>query len=157
MCIKKNRLKPVFAHWCEQLFDYIINNKQWSFNAQNSAPHIPRCVVRESEFDCQGGVPHPRIPDMNSVMYETHLKGFTQTHPELPEKIRGTYLGMSHPVTIAYLKNLEITAVELLLVTSKVSEERLIDLGLANYWDYNPILMMASEASDVIEDPVAEM
>ncbi len=149
------------VQWCEQLFDYAIDNKHrdnkhWVLNEQDSAPYMPRCVVREAEFDWQG-VRQPHIPDQQSVIYETHLKGFTQTHPEIPEHIRGSYLGMSHPVTIAYLQDLGITAVELLPVTSKVSEERLAGLGLKNYWGYNPICMMAPEAAFAIEDPVTEM
>ncbi len=142
--------------WSGELFDYIGENDHWKFNEQDSAACMPRCVVRESEFDWQD-VEQPGIPDQQSIIYETHLKGFTLQHPEIPENIRGTYLAMSHPVTVAYLKALGITAVELLPVTSKVSEERLEKLGLSNYWGYNPICMMAPEAGYAIEDPVTEM
>ncbi len=142
--------------WCKQLFDYTPSNNSRIFNEDDSAPYMPRCVVRETEFDWQG-VTRPQIADQKSVIYEAHPKGFTQTHPEIPEHLRGTYLGMCHPVAIDYLKTLGITALELLPVTSKVSEQRLIDLDLVNYWGYNPLCLMAPEPSYGIKDPVTEM
>ena len=142
--------------WCGALFDYQIKDKNKVFNDTDSAPFMPRCVVRESEFDWQGVTP-PRTPDQKSVIYETHLKGYTCQNKSIPAEIRGTYLGMCHPITIAYLKELGITAVELLPITSKVSEERLISLGLSNYWGYNSICMMAPEPSYASKDPVTEL
>ena len=143
--------------WGQELFDHTTNDDgQWVFNKQDSAPKMPRSVVRSTTFDWQG-VTHPRTPDQQSIYYETHLKGFTQTHPDIPQNIRGTYLGMCHPVTIQYLKNLGVTAVELLPVTYSVSEERLTNLGLSNYWGYNPLCMMAPHSPYAIDDPVNEM
>ncbi|MTI13104.1 glycogen debranching protein GlgX [Sansalvadorimonas verongulae] len=150
--------------WCEQLFDYLPDGaqgeretgNQWTINKQDSASFTPRSVVRSPDFDWEG-VPRPEIPKEQSILYEAHLKGFTFTHPGIPENIRGTYLGMCHPVVISYLKELGITSLELLPVTSKVSEERLIHLGLVNYWGYNPLCLMAPEPSYGISDPVSEM
>ena len=142
--------------WTQELFDYSTTHGEWTFNTKDSAPFMPRSVVREAEFDWQG-VEKPNTPDQSSVIYETHVKGFTHNHPGITENLRGTYLGMCHPVTIEFLKGLGVTAVELLPVTSKVSEERLTDLGLANYWGYNPICMMAPEPAFAIDDPVTEM
>ena len=145
------------VQWCQEIFDYISgDNAQWLFNEQDSAAKMPRSVVRDATFDWQG-ITHPRIPDQQSIYYETHLKGCTKTHPDIPEDIRGTYLGMCHPVTIEYLKNLGITAVELMPVTYSVSEERLTHLGLSNYWGYNPLCMMAPHIPYAIADPVTEM
>lgn len=144
-------------HWCPEVFDYKVDdNGQWLFNEHDSAPKMARSVVREAEFDWQGVVP-PKTPDQQSIYYETHLKGFTQTHPDIPEELRGTYLGMCHPVTIDYLKNLGITAVELMPVTYSASEERLNNLGLSNYWGYNPLCMMAPHTPYAVSDPVTEM
>ena len=144
------------VNWSPKLFDYVVNDKKWGFNSEDSACDMPRCVVRDTKFDWQG-VEKPNYHDQASIIYETHLKGFTKTHPEIPEELRGTYLGMCHTVTIAYLKSLGITAVELLPVTSKVSEERLVGLGLENYWGYNTLCFMAPEPSYGITDPVIEM
>ncbi|CAM3660526.1 glycogen debranching protein GlgX [Parendozoicomonas haliclonae] len=149
------------VQWCDQLFDYTVaeaeeNQTYWVQNTSDSAPFMPRSVVRASEFDWQG-TEKPAISDQNSVIYETHLKGFTRNHPDIPEQLRGTYLGMCHPVAIAYLKELGITAVELMPVTSKVSEQRLADLGLSNYWGYNPLCLMAPEPSLAVSDPVTEL
>lgn len=145
------------VQWCQEIFDYLSDdNGQWLFNEQDSAAKMPRSVVRDATFDWQG-ITHPQIPDQQSIYYETHLKGFTRTHPDIPEDIRGTYLGMCHPITIDYLKNLGITAVELLPVTCSASEERLTHLGLSNYWGYNPLCMMAPHTPYAIADPVTEM
>ncbi len=142
--------------WCQDLFDYTSDNGKWFFNTTDSASKMPRCVVREREFDWQG-VRRPGYHDQDSVIYEVHLAGFTKTHPEIPEELRGTYLGMCHPVAIEYLKELGVTAVELQPVTSKLSEERLVKLGLKNYWGYNTLCFMAPEPSYGISDPVVEM
>lgn len=145
------------VEWCQEIFDYTLNKKgRWNFNEQDSAPKMPRSVVRDAGFDWQG-VTYPQTPDQHSIYYETHLKGFTQMHPDIPEAIRGTYLGMCHPITIDYLKNLGITAVELMPVTYSASEERLIHLGLSNYWGYNPLCMMAPHSPYAVSDPVNEM
>ena len=143
--------------WCPEIFDYKVDDSgRWLFSEYDSAAKMPRSVVREAEFDWQGVV-SPKIPDQQSIYYETHLKGFTKTHPDIPEKLRGTYLGMCHPVTIDYLKNLGITAVELMPVTYSISEERLINMGLSNYWGYNPLCMMAPHTPYAVSDPVTEM
>ncbi len=142
--------------WSEELFDFHTVEGQWYLNEQDSAACMPRSVVREAEFDWQG-ISRPRISRNDSIIYEAHVKGFTQTHPEIPEHLRGTYLGMCHPVAIEYLKNLGITAIELLPVTSMVTEQRLEDLGLKNYWGYNPLCLMAPEPSYAVADPVTEM
>lgn len=142
--------------WTPEIFDYTLDNKKWQFNEEDSSEFMPRCVVRSSEFDWQGAE-RPNIPDQRSIILETHLKGFTKQHPEIPQNLRGTYLGMCHPVAIEYLKDLGITAVELLPVTSRCSEERLVGLGLSNYWGYNPLCLMAPESDYAVDDAVVEM
>lgn len=160
--------------WSTELFDYQLapvqeqdayktNNfssegsaEQWIKSELDSAGHMPRNIVRDTEFDWQS-VRKPRIAKEDSVIYELHVKGFTQLHPDVPEELRGTFLGLCHPKVIDYFKKLGVTAVELLPVTSFVSEERLVDLGLSNYWGYNPLCLMAPEPSLAVEDPVTEM
>ncbi|MDT5389281.1 MAG: isoamylase, partial [Mycobacterium sp.] len=79
----------------------------------------------------------PNTPYHETVIYEAHVKGMTQTHPGIPEEQRGTYAGLSHPVIIDHLKSLNVTAIELMPVHQFMHDHRLLDLGLRNYWGYN--------------------
>jgi glycogen operon protein len=79
----------------------------------------------------------PLTPYHETVIYEAHVKGLTQTHPGIPEGLRGTYAGLAHPAIIDHLKSLNVTALELMPVHQFMHDERLLDLGLRNYWGYN--------------------
>jgi glycogen operon protein len=79
----------------------------------------------------------PRRPYHETVIYEAHVKGMTQTHPAVPEALRGTYAGLAHPAVIEHLKSLNVTAIELMPVHQFLHDSRLLDLGLRNYWGYN--------------------
>ena len=111
--------------WHPALFDYSISKSTgaWNISDIDSAGVMPRSVVREREFDWQQ-VSKPGTSRTDSVIYELHVKGFSIQNEAIPEQFRGTYLGLSHPASIAYLKQLGVTTVELLPVTSRVSEER---------------------------------
>ena len=78
-------------------------------------------------------------PLHETVIYETHVKGFTQRHPDIPDDLRGTYAGLAHPAAVDYLRGLGVTAVELLPVHQFVHDGHLLDRGLRNYWGYNSI------------------
>lgn len=110
----------------------------------NSAPYTVRGVVTGKEFDV---APGPATPWENTVIYEAHVKGLTKQLPGVPEELRGTYAGLAHPATIAYLKDLGITAVELLPVHAKLSEAFLNERGLSNYWGYSTLSYFAPEPS----------
>ena len=143
--------------WKPALFDYAgLHRHEWHRNHEDNASLTPKSVVRCNEFDWQG-VTQPNIPESQEVIYELHVKGFTIQHPGIPEHLRGKYLGLCHPVIIDYLKSLGVTTVELLPVTSFVSEARLQKLNLKNYWGYNPMCFMAPESSYAIDDPVNEL
>lgn len=133
--------------WSDALFGYELGNpdEDLKMSEQDSAPFIPKSVVIDSNFDWGDDKPL-KLPYHKSVIYETHLKGFTKMHPEIPEEIRGTYAGMAHPVSIKYLKELGITAVELMPVHHFVSDRHLQEKGLANYWGYNTIGFFAPDA-----------
>ena len=103
----------------------------------NAAMALKARVVHDT-FDWRGDRP-PAIPLASSILYECHVKGFTQTHPDIPEKLRGTFAGLAHPAAIQHLKTLGVTAVSLLPVHYHLSEERLIAMGLSNYWGYNTL------------------
>jgi glycogen operon protein len=79
----------------------------------------------------------PRTPYHETVIYEAHVKGMTQSHPAIPEALRGTYAGLAHPAIIDHLKSLNVTAIELMPVHQFMHDHRLLDLGLRNYWGYN--------------------
>ena len=76
-------------------------------------------------------------PYHETVIYEAHVKGMTETHPGVPEELRGTYAGLAHPVVIDHLTSLGITAIELMPVHQFMHDHRLLELGLRNYWGYN--------------------
>lgn len=132
--------------WNDALFGYEVGNEQedLSISHTDSAPFIPKSVVIDSQFDWHGDRP-PKVPYHLSVIYETHVKGFTRMHPEIPAEIQGTYAGLAHPVTIEYLKKLGVTAVELLPVHHFVADRHLVEKGLTNYWGYNSIGFFAPD------------
>ena len=113
-------------------------NEPSTRNDSDSAPHSPRCVITDSSFDWADDEA-PRTPLAQSVIYETHVKGFTKLHPGVPEEIRGTYAGLAHPAALKHLTDLGVTAVELLPVHQFVQDSHLTEKGLRNYWGYNSI------------------
>ncbi len=96
------------------------------------------CVVVDGGFDWQG-VTKPNIPMDELVIYEAHARGLTRGNSELPDELRGTYAALGHPSTISHLKKIGINAVELLPIHMFISEPRLMNMGLINYWGYNSI------------------
>ncbi|MGZ4230333.1 MAG: glycogen debranching protein GlgX [Solirubrobacteraceae bacterium] len=105
---------------------------------EDSAAYVPRSVVCSDAFDWRGDAP-PGTPLEDSIIYELHVKGFTQQHPDVPEDLRGTYRGLGHPAVVGHLTKLGITAVELLPVHQFVHDAALIARGLRNYWGYQSI------------------
>jgi len=112
----------------------------------DSAPVMPRCVVTHDTFDWDGDA-QLRTRWRDTVIYELHVKGFSELHHEVPEELRGTYAGLgSHAVT-RYLQDLGVTAVELLPVQHYITEPGVADRGLVNYWGYNTIAFLAPEST----------
>ncbi|HUQ73281.1 MAG TPA: glycogen debranching protein GlgX [Burkholderiales bacterium] len=105
---------------------------------------LGRCQVVDTAFSWGDDRP-PRTGWRDTVVYELHVKGFTQRHPDVPEQLRGTYAGLATAPVIDYLKRLGVTAVELLPVHAFVDERRLVQHGLRNYWGYNSIGFFAPE------------
>jgi glycogen operon protein len=108
----------------------------------DSAAAIPRSVVIDEAFDWEDDRP-PNIPFEETVIYETHVKGFTKRHPGVREDLRGTYAGLADPAALQYLKDLGVTAVELLPIHHIADEEFLHERGLTNYWGYSTIGFLA--------------
>ncbi|MHC1562752.1 glycogen debranching protein GlgX [Actinomycetospora sp. C-140] len=127
--------------WDEALFGYHFDDPD-EVNHDDSAPHVPKSVVINPFFDWHDDRP-PRTPYHDTVIYEAHVKGLTQLHPEVPEEMRGTYSGVAHPAVIAHLQRLGITAIELMPVHQFVHDDALVQRELRNYWGYNTIAFFA--------------
>jgi isoamylase len=112
---------------------------------EDSAPAVPKAVVVDPHFDWEGDRP-PNVPMHESVIYETHVKGFTKLREDIPEELRGTYAGLASDQAIAYFKELGVTAVELLPVHQIADESFLNERGLTNYWGYSTIGFLAPHA-----------
>ncbi|MDQ3628828.1 MAG: glycogen debranching protein GlgX [Actinomycetota bacterium] len=123
--------------WAQACFSYDFEDREQR-NTEDSAAHSMKSVVVNPYFDWQEDR-LPRTPYHESVVYEAHVKGMTQTHPDIPPEIRGSYAAIGHPVMIDHLTSLGITAIELMPVHQFVNDSTLIDRGLSNYWGYNTI------------------
>ncbi|WP_232628297.1 glycogen debranching protein GlgX [Methylobacterium sp. Leaf118] len=125
--------------WNPALFGYKMETgDDLTFDERDSAPYTRRSRVIDPAFTW-GRDEKPRVPWERTIVYETHVKGFTKLHPAVPEKLRGTYAGMGHPAVLDYIKSLGVTSVELLPVHSFVQDDYLQQKGLINYWGYNTI------------------
>ncbi|MER7245890.1 glycogen debranching protein GlgX [Kribbella sp. NPDC000426] len=121
----------------ESLFSYRFA-KPDELNTMDNREHTMLSVVTNPFFDWSNDRP-PGHAYHETVIYEAHVKGLTKTHPGLPENIRGTYAGIGHPATIEHLKELGVSAIELMPVHQFAQDGHLQELGLSNYWGYNTI------------------
>ncbi len=112
----------------------------------DSAGLMPRSVVVHDDFDWSDDVPMRRRW-RDTVIYELHVKGFTQLHNEIPEHLRGTYAGLGSDTVTNYLRDLGVTAVELLPVQQFFTEPAVAARGMTNYWGYNTIGFFAPHAA----------
>ncbi|MGK7863317.1 glycogen debranching protein GlgX [Falsiroseomonas sp. E2-1-a4] len=106
----------------------------------DSAPHLPKAILAAPLPAAPG-----RAPAGPQVIYELHVKGFSQANPAVPESLRGTFAGLGHAASVAHLKRLGVTMVELLPAAAWVDERHLPPLGLTNYWGYNPVALLAPD------------
>lgn len=118
----------------------------------DSAPFAPRSLVVDSRFDWGGGESSPRTPWRETVIYECHVRGLSQLHPEVPAVDRGRYLGLAHDSVIDHLRRLGVTAVELLPVQQFVSEPHLQQRESTNYWGYNTLAWLAPHSGYASSD-----
>ncbi|HKK61091.1 MAG TPA: glycogen debranching protein GlgX [Bacteroidales bacterium] len=133
----------------DSMFDYVLKGEGKKTllekNISDSQDDINKCVVIDTKFDWEG-IEKPETPMHDTIIYELHVKGFTATHPDIPEEDRGTYRGLANPKIIEYFKNLGITAIELMPIHHFVHNQFLLDKGLSNYWGYNTIGFFAPHA-----------
>jgi isoamylase len=128
--------------WDPAVLPYALGSDGEAIDEADSAPFVPRSVVVDPRFDWDDERPQRR-PLNETIVYEVHVKGFSQRFPGVPEKLRGTYAALAHPAAIEYLTKLGVTAVELLPVHQFVHDGFLTDRGLRNYWGYNTIAFFA--------------
>ncbi|MBX5492938.1 MAG: glycogen debranching protein GlgX [Chloroflexi bacterium] len=147
--------------WSQPVFGYRFGRRSEDLtrDVRDSARGIPKCVVVDPAFDW-GDDRRPNVPFSDTIIYETHVKGLTMQHPDVPEALRGTYAGLASPPVIDYLRSLGVTAIELLPVHHFVNDKFLLDRGLTNYWGYSSIGYFAPEArysaSGLLGQQVAE-
>ena len=127
--------------WGQSLFGYDFGDPD-SHNDDDSAAAMVKGVVVNPFFEWGGDRPL-RTPYAETVIYEAHVKGLTQRHPEVPEEIRGTYAALGHPAIVEHLQRLGVTAIELMPVHQFVHDSVLEERGLSNYWGYNTLAFFA--------------
>jgi glycogen operon protein len=133
-------------HWHHALFGYTVGAEgdDLTFDKRDSARFMPKCRVIDPAFTW-GRERSPRVPWDRTIIYETHVRGFTKLHPAVPEKLRGTFSGLGRKEVVDYLSSLGVTAVELMPVHAFVNDSHLLDNGLTNYWGYNSIGFFAPD------------
>ncbi|MFC0581910.1 glycogen debranching protein GlgX [Micrococcoides hystricis] len=123
--------------WGQEQFGYVFGEPE-TMDTTDSLGATMLSVVIDDDFDW-GEDAAPQIPYHDTVIYETHVKGHTALHPDVPEELRGTYAGLAHPAALEHFKKLGVTAIELLPVHQFTNDSHLQDKGLSNYWGYNTI------------------
>jgi isoamylase len=147
--------------WDDAVFGYKVGDpaKDLSVDERDSAAFAPLAVVIDTSFTW--GEDRPlRIPWHKTLIYELHVKGFTQLNPMVPEKLRGSYAGLASEAAIKHLQDLGVTAVELLPVHHFLNDRHLADKGITNYWGYNSLGFFAPEpryvATSIAQDAVQQ-
>ncbi len=132
--------------WHDAVFGYRPGAQRGDLTAdrRDSAPMMPKCVV-ETPAHFWGDDRPPKTPMRDSVIYEAHVKGLTQLHPDVPQPIRGRYDALAHPAVIDHLVKIGATAVELLPIHAFVDDRFLVNKGLRNYWGYSTLAYFAPE------------
>ena len=132
--------------WCDELFGYRIGapDEDLSLDDRDSAASAPLAAVIDPSFDW-GNDRLLRRAWRDTIIYETHVRGFTKLHPKVPENLRGTYAGLATEPVLEYLKQLGVTAIELMPVHHFLQDRHLLERSLANYWGYNTLGFFAPE------------
>ena len=133
-------------HWSDEMFGYVVGHadEDASFDTRDNAAFAPLAAVVDPAFTWGDDRP-PRTPWHNTVIYETHVRGFSMLHPAIPERLRGTYEALTTEPALEHLKKLGVTAVELMPVHHHARDRHLEQKGLTNYWGYNSFGYFAPE------------
>ena len=130
--------------WDPAVFGYTMGQEDITFDERDSAKFMPKSRVIDPAFSW-GRERAPSVPWDRTIIYETHVRGYTKMHPAVPEHLRGTFAGLGRKEVVDYIKTLGVTSVELLPIHSFVNDSYLLDKGLSNYWGYNSIGFFAPE------------
>ncbi len=132
--------------WDHALFGYTIGHADGdlSFDERDSAAFVPKSQIVDPAFTW-GSERRPSVPWERTIFYETHVKGFTQRHPSVPDRDRGKFSGLAHHDVVEYIKSLGVTSVELLPIHAFVDDSYLVEKGLRNYWGYNTLGFFAPD------------
>jgi len=143
--------------WAPQLFGYTIGHKDkdLSFDRRDSAAFMPRSAVIDPAFTW-GQDRRPQVPWQHSVIYEAHVRGLSMRHPSVPPEERGTFSALRNDALVDHLRDLGVTAIELLPIHAFVDDQQLLERGLRNYWGYNTIGFFAPNPRYMATRTVAE-
>ncbi len=149
------------TRWGDEMFGYRIGDSKQdlSFDERDNAASAPLAAVIDPAFTW-GDDRHPRTPPHKTVIYELHVKGFSQLHPGIPEELRGSYAALGSDAALRHFAKLGVTAIELLPVHHHLDDRHLVEKGLFNYWGFNTLAFMAPdiryESQDRYGDTVRE-
>jgi glycogen operon protein len=132
------------VRWDDSIFGYPVGEDDLVPDARDDGPFVPKSAVIEQAFSWGGDAP-PRLHWSDTIIYELHVKGFSELNDRLEPDKRGTYAGLGDPRSIAYLKSLGVTAVELMPIHFFLDDRHLVERGLRNYWGYNSIGFFAPD------------
>ena len=144
--------------WNDAVFGHVVGDPRGdlSFDERDSAPFVPKCCLIDRAFDWNND-PVLRRRWSDSVIYELHVRGFTMLHQSVDQRLRGTFAGLADRNVVQYLRDLGITAVELMPIHGAIDEFALVKRGLRNYWGYNSIAYFAPESRYLADQGLAEV
>jgi isoamylase len=133
--------------WDDACFGYTIGaeNADLSFDERDSAPFVPKSIVVDPQFEWKNNTVRHPVMWNQSIVYELHVRGYTKTHPAVPENLRGTFAGLACKEVVEHIKTLGVTSIELLPVYTFANDGPLLDKGLTNYWGYNTMGFFAPD------------
>jgi len=142
--------------WSDAHFGYRAGSarEDLSFDRRDNARGMPKAVVVDETFNWGRREIRPNIPWDETVIYEAHVKGLTQTRDDVPPNLRGTFGGLSSPAMIQHIKRLGVTTIELLPIHALIDDRLLVEKKLVNYWGYNTISFFAPEARYAQDNPL---
>ena len=143
--------------WSDRLFGYTLGSPDadLSFDDRDSAACMPKAQVIDPAFTW-GRHHRKQVPWEQTIIYETHVRGLSMRHPEVPEPVRGTFAGLMHPQVIQHIKSLGVTSVELLPIHAFVNDQHLLEKQLSNYWGYNNIAFFAPHPTYLAGNNISE-
>ncbi|MBV8093675.1 MAG: glycogen debranching protein GlgX [Acetobacteraceae bacterium] len=131
--------------WGPEVFGYVLESEDdTTFDTRDSAHNMPKCRVVDPAFTWGRDQP-PRVAWEHTIIYEAHVRGLTRLHPAVPPRLRGTFAGLAVKELVDYLRNLGVSAIELLPIHTFINDSMLLDKGLTNYWGYNSIGFFAPD------------